>query len=205
MSEEYDALVRNGTWELVPPISASNIVGCKWIFRIKRHSDGSIDRFKARLVAKGATPVSTLLPTSPPISLHSGTPLPDPTEYRTVVGSMQYLSLTRPDISYAVNKLSQYMHQPSTEHWALVKRILRYLYGTLDEGVIFYRDTPLCLHAFSDADWDGNPDDFSSTSAYIVYLGRNLISWSSKKQNIVSRSSTEAEYCSVVTTAAELK
>ncbi|KAA8547264.1 hypothetical protein F0562_003872 [Nyssa sinensis] len=64
----------------------------------------------------GAKPISTSLPTSPPISLHSGTPLPDPTEYRTVVGSIQYLSLTRPDISYAFNKLSQYMHQPSTDH-----------------------------------------------------------------------------------------
>ena len=53
MLEEYDALVSNGTWELVPPATASNIVGCKWIFRIKQNSDGSIDRFKARLVAKG--------------------------------------------------------------------------------------------------------------------------------------------------------
>ncbi|KAK0580980.1 hypothetical protein LWI29_008358 [Acer saccharum] len=95
MSEECNALVRNGTWELVPPEVASNIVGCKWIFRIKRKTDGSVDRFKARLVAKGfnllsrtkmsgAKPVQTPLPTSPPISLHTGSPLADPSPYRTV-------------------------------------------------------------------------------------------------------------------------
>ena len=78
---------------------------------------------------------------------------------------MQYLSLTRLYISYAVNKLSQYMHQLSIEHWALIKRFLRYLCGTLDEGVTIYRDSPFSLHAFSDADWVGISNDFSSTSA----------------------------------------
>ncbi|RVW83187.1 Retrovirus-related Pol polyprotein from transposon RE1 [Vitis vinifera] len=325
MSEEYDALVRNGTWELVLSDSIPNIVGCKWIFRTKRHSDGSVDRHKARLVAKGfhqrpgidyhdtfspvvkpatihlvlslavsrdnpthvcklrkaiyglkqaprawyhelckffiasgfhnshadtslfvlntsgnllyllvyvddiiltgnddtmvhkfmqllahqfslkdlghlsyflgvevipndhgilssqqsyivdlltrtkmmdAKPVHTPLPTSPPITLHSGSPLKDSTEYRTIVGSLQYLLITRPDITFAVNKLSQYIHQPTTEHWIL--------------------------------------DDLTSTSFYVVYIGRNPISWSSKKQRTVARSSTEAEYRSAAATAVEL-
>jgi histone deacetylase 1/2 len=407
ISEEYDALVQNGTWELVPSDSSHNIVGCKWIFRTKRHSDGSIDRYKARLVAKGfhqrsgvdyhdtfspvvkpttirlvlslavtrgwslrqldvnnaflqghlsdnvymsqplgfidldhpthvcklqkaiyglkqaprawyhelrkfliasgfhnahadtslfilntggnllyllvyvddiiltgnndttvqkfiqllshrfslkdlgnlsyflgvevfpndhgillsqrryivdlltrtkmmdAKPVHTPLPTSPPITLHSGSPLKDPTEYRAIVGSLQYLLITRPDIAFAVNKLSQYMHQPTTEHWILVKRLLRYLCGSSSDGIQLYHDSPLSLHAFADAnplslhafsdsDWAGNKDDFTSTSAYIVYIGRNPISWSSKKQRTVARSSTEAEYRSVAATAAEL-
>ncbi|KAK9200192.1 hypothetical protein WN944_015388 [Citrus x changshan-huyou] len=368
MSEEYDALVRNGTWELVPPDGISNMVGCKWIFRIKRHSDGSIDRFKARLVAKGfhqrpgvdyhetsspvvkpttvrlvlsiainngwslrqldvnnaflqgrlsenvfiaqppgfvdhdhpsyvcklhkgiyglkqapqawyhelrqfllasgfknshsdtslfvlrsshhvlyllvyvddiivtgsndafvsqfvdclaqrfslkdlgplsyflgvevvphrlgillsqkryiedllkrtnmdnAKPVLTPLPTSSAaISLTSGTPLSDPTPYRVVVGSLQYLSFTRPDISFAVNRMAQFMHQPTTKHWVLVKHILRYLSGTLDKGLLLYRNSPLTLHgfadslhAFLDADWAGNKDDYSSTNAYLI-------------------------------------
>jgi len=153
----------------------------------------------------GAKPVSTPLPTSPPISLHSGMTLSDPTEYRTIIESLQYLSMTRPHITYAVNKLSQYMHQPSTEHWALVNRILRYLYGTLDERIIIHCNSSISLHAFSDADWAGDKDDYSSTSAYIVYLGRNPISWNSKKQKTITRSSTEAEYRSVAATAAEIK
>ena len=158
----------------------------------------------ARTKMSGAKPVQTPLPTSPPISLHSGTPLEDPTTYRTVVGSLQYLSLTRPDISYAVNKLSQFMHQPTNDHWELVKRVLRYLCGSLDEGILIHRGSPVSLHAYSDADWAGNKDDYSSTSAFVVYLGKNPISWSSKKQNTIARSSTEAEYRTVASTAAEL-
>ncbi|RVW35994.1 Retrovirus-related Pol polyprotein from transposon RE1 [Vitis vinifera] len=152
-----------------------------------------------------AKPAPTPLATSPILTLQSGTPLFDPTEYRIVVGSLQYLSLTRPDIAYTVNKLSQFMHQPTSDHWNAVKRLLRYLCGTLDHGITLCRTTPLALHAFSNSDWAGNKDDFTSTSAYIIYLGHNPISWSSKKQRTVARSSTEAEYRSVVSTAAEIR
>ncbi|RVW74760.1 Retrovirus-related Pol polyprotein from transposon RE1 [Vitis vinifera] len=148
-----------------------------------------------------AKPAPTPLATSPILTLQSGTPLSDPTEYRTVVGSLQYLSLTRPDIAYTVNKLSQFMHQPTSDHWNAVKRLLRYLCGTLDHDITLRRTSPLALHAFSDSDWAGNKDDFTSTSAYIIYLGHNPISWSSKKQRTVARSSTEAEYRSVASTA----
>ncbi|KAJ6861975.1 retrovirus-related pol polyprotein from transposon RE2 [Populus alba x Populus x berolinensis] len=397
MSAEYNALVSNGTWELVYPTTATNIVGCKWIFRIKRDSNGFVDRYKARLVAKGfhqrpgvdyietfspvikpttirlvlsiavangwtlrqldinnaflqgrlsetvfmaqppgfidsdhpthvcklhkaiyglkqaprawyhelrsfllaagftnshsdtslftqatgtnllyllvyvddiiltgnnaglvsqfvtrlaqrfslkdlgnlsyflgievvshpkgillsqrryiqellarthmeqAKPVLTPLPTnSSSLTVSSGSPLSNPTEYRTIVGSLQYLSLTRPDVSFAVNKMSQFMHAPTDEHWQIVKRILRYLCGTLNTGLLVHSNSPISLHAFSDADWAGNKDDYSSTSANLVYLGNNLISWSSKKQKTVARSSTEAEYRAVASTAAEL-
>ena len=159
-----------------------------------------------------AKPVLTPLPTSPPITLHSGSPLSDPSEYRAIVGSLQYLLLTQPNIVFAVNKLSQFMHKPTLDHWLLVKRLLRYLCGSVNERILLYRDSPQSLnafsvaqlHAFSDADWARNKDDFTSTSANIVYLGRNPISWSSKKQRSVARSSTEAEYRSIANTAAEL-
>ena len=99
-----------------------------------------------------AKPVLTPLPTiSAAISLTSGTPFFDPTPYRATVGSLQYLSLTRPDISFAVNKLTQFMHQPTSEHWVLVKHILGYLCGTLDKGLRLYRDSLLTLHGFSDS------------------------------------------------------
>ena len=152
-----------------------------------------------------AKPVTTPLPpSSSSLTLHSGATLSDPKEYREILGSLQYLLLTRLDIAFAVNKLSPFMHRPTTEHQALVKRLLQYLYGTINDGLQLFKDSPLSLHAFSDVDQDGNKDDFSTTSAHIVYLGHNTISWSSRKQQIVARSSIEAEYCTVATTKAEL-
>lgn len=150
-------------------------------------------------------PVSTPLPTSPKLTLNSGAPLSDPTEYRRVVGSLQYLALTRPDVSYAVNRLSQFMHRPTEDHWNAVKRVLRYLSGTLSHGIFLKKQTRPLLHAFSDADWAGDTDDYVSTNGFIVYLGTQPLSWTSKKQKGVARSSTEAEYRAVANTAAELR
>lgn len=151
-----------------------------------------------------AKPVSTPQATSPRLSLSTGTPLDNPKEYRMIIGSLQYLAYTRPDIAFSVNKLSQYMHKPTDAHWQAAKRILRYLAGTLTHGICINKHSPLNLHAFSDVDWAGDTDDFVSTNAYIVYLGSTPIAWTSKKQSGVARSSTEAEYRSVANTAAEL-
>lgn len=140
-----------------------------------------------------AKPILTPLATTPLLSLHSGSPLSNATEYQAIVGSLQYLSFTRPDLSFAVNKLSQFMHQPTNDHWIAVKRVLCYLCGTDDQGLLLHRQSSLSLHSFCDADWARNMDDFTSTSAYLVNIGSNLISWSSKKQQTVARSSTEAE------------
>jgi histone deacetylase 1/2 len=129
--------------------------------------------------------------------------LNDPTEYHQVIGALQYCTLTRPDISYAVNQLCQFMHAPREPHWIATKRVLRYLKGTIDYG-IHYTQSTTTLDAFCDADWAGNPDDRKSTSSYIVFLGQNLISWSAKKQSVVSKSSTEAEYRSMALVTAEL-
>jgi len=151
-----------------------------------------------------AKPTSTLLPPGCKLSLDMGAPLVDPTHYHATLGSLQYLSLTRPDVCFAVNKLSQFMHQPTDVHWKLVKRLLCYLLGTIHHCLLLYRHSPCSVHAFSDADWGGNKEDLSSTSAYVIYLGRNPISWSSKKQQTTARSSTEAEYRAVADTAAEI-
>ena len=137
-------------------------------------------------------------------SLHDGTSLTDATTYRSIVGGLQYLSLTRPDVAFAMNKLSQFMHRPTTQHWSAVKRLLRYLRGTIHHGLFLHRNSPLLLHGFSDADWADNADDRTSTSAHIVFLGRNAILWSSKKQRTVARSSTEAEYRAVASITAEI-
>lgn len=158
-----------------------------------------------RTKMENAKPALTPMCSSQILTASLGTPLADPTMFRATVGSLQYLGLTRPDIAFAVNRLSQYMHKPTDAHWDAVKRVLRYLAGTVTHGIFFSASTPLTLHAYSDADWAGNKDDYTSTGAYIVYIGKQHISWASRKQKSVSRSSTEAEYRSVADTAAELK
>ncbi|KAJ4816146.1 hypothetical protein LUZ62_028712 [Rhynchospora pubera] len=128
----------------------------------------------------------------------------DPQLYRSIVGALQYATLTRPDISFAVNRVSQFMQTPSINHWTAVKRILRYLSGTIHHGLRFTYGHPLTLHAYSDSDWAGCAIDRRSTTGFCIYLGGNLVSWSAKKQPTVSRSSTEAEYRSLALTSAEI-
>jgi hypothetical protein len=397
MNVEFDALLKNQTWSLVPPSSNQNIVGCKWVFRIKRNADGSIERYKARLVAKGfhqqpgvdydetyspvikpttvrtilsiaisagwcvrqidiqnaflhghlseevymtqppgynhpqlpnhicklrkaiyglkqaprawfsrlsnhllalgfhssksdsslficrtdtikiyvliyvddiiitssssvaiaqlllslqadfavkdlgslkfflgvevipttngvllsqqryikdiltrtkmleAKPVTTPMASSTSLSAYEGEPFPDHTLFRSTVGALQYLSITRLDIAFCVNKLSQFMHKPTLTHWQSVKRLLRYLKHTIQFGLHIYRSSCNRLQAFSDADWAGNRDDRRSTGSFCVFLGKNLLSWSCRKQATVARSSTEAEYKALANTAAEIK
>lgn len=394
MSTEYEALLSQGTWSLVPSPAHGNIIGCHWIFKLKRHSDGSIARYKARLVARGnqqtegldftetfcpvikqptlklvlalavhfgwqlkqldvtnaflhgvitedvymkqppgyidpqrpqyvcklhkalyglrqaprawyalfsthlqslgfhnsladtslfvlsqdsdityvliyvddiivtgnnSTFITTLLsqlqtnfalkdlgdlhyflgievlktsngliltqhkyaldlllkagmtdckPSLSPSSVKPSTvddsiPFLDVQFYRSIVGSLQYLTITKPEISHAVNYVCQFMHAPSQSHFAAVKRILRYIKGSLDQG-LYFTPSSLFLTAFCDADWAGDHLDRKSTSGFCVFLGDNLISWSAKKQGTVSRSSTEAEYRALAHTTAEL-
>lgn len=121
----------------------------------------------------------------------------DPHLYRSTVGALQYACITRPDLTYAVNKVSQFMAAPLDSHWQAVKRILRYLVGTKDMGLKLHQSKFLKLSALCDADWASNPVDRRYTTGFCIYLGPNLISWISKKQPIVSRSSTEAKYRSL--------
>jgi histone deacetylase 1/2 len=128
----------------------------------------------------------------------------DATKYRSIVGALQYLTLTRPDLAFAVNKVCQFLHAPTSLHWTAVKRILRYVRGTSGIGIKITKSPSTLLSAFSDADWAGSVDDRRSTGGFAVFLGPNLISWSAKKQATVSRSSTEAEYKSLANATAEL-
>uniref|UniRef100_A0A2N9EZA0 Apple domain-containing protein n=1 Tax=Fagus sylvatica TaxID=28930 RepID=A0A2N9EZA0_FAGSY len=360
MNLEFDALMKNGTWVLTSPSPNQNLIGCKWVYRIKRHADGSIERYKARLVAKGfhqqpgidygetfspvikPTTVRTILTIAlsagwsirqidiqnvflhgnlseevfmhqPPGYSHPSFPhhvcklkkalyglkqaprawfsrlstrlielgfhgsLSDTSLFiyksstytmfiliyvddiiitssnssaidnllsslqtdfavkdlgslhyflgievirntvgillsqkrldlfRSTVGALQYLSLTRPDIAFTVNKLSQFMHKPTLLHWQSVKRLLRYLKHTITYGLQIFKSSCLDLQAFSDVDWAGNKDDRRSTGSFCVFLGKNLISWSCRKQATVARSSIEAEYKALANAAAELK
>nr|XP_016511091.1 PREDICTED: uncharacterized mitochondrial protein AtMg00810-like [Nicotiana tabacum] len=146
------------------------------------------------------TPISA----SELLKLNDGALLTDATRYRRVLGRLQYLSFTRSDISYVVNKLSQFMQSPSNLHWKVVKRVLRYLHGTIKFGLRVSPNFDFNLRMYSDADWAGDLTDRSFTSSYILFLDSNPISWSFKKQKIVARSSTEAEYRVVANALTEL-
>jgi hypothetical protein len=140
------------------------------------------------------------------LAMSNGTPLSseDSTRYRSVVGALQYLSLTRPDISFAINHVCQFMTKPTSSHWSTVKRILRYLNHTIQLDLYFVKSASLFLGAFSNADCARDIDSHHSTSGYAIFLGGNLVSWSAQKQSTVSRSSTEVKYKAVADATAEL-
>ena len=147
-------------------------------------------------------PVATPSPVATPNS--KSETYDDPSTYRSIVGALQYLNMTRPDIAFAVNQACRSMHSPQPTDWMRLKDLLRYLKGTIDYGLHFKRDSDISLTAYSDADWAGNSFDRRSTGRFLVFLGSNLISWSSKKQPTVARSSTEAEYKAVANASSEL-
>ncbi|KAH9716300.1 retrovirus-related pol polyprotein from transposon RE1 [Citrus sinensis] len=288
MNEELQALNQNNTWTLVPRPQNANIIGSKWVYRIKYTDTGAIERFKARLIAKGFTQVpgidyketfssvikhttirlvlahavnlnwsmkqldvrnaflnghlnETVYMEQPPGFINPKLPshakyardllektkMQDSTtvatpmavkvvprfddaqpvnanEYRQIVGSLQYLTFTRPDIKHAVNKVCQKFQQPTKADLRAVKWILRYLKGTLNFGLIYLKQSSLILYGFSNSDWAGCPLTRRSTSGFYIYLGSNCISWSSKKQTTVARSSAEAEYRCMASTAVKL-
>jgi len=128
----------------------------------------------------------------------------DSTRYRSVVGALQYITLTRPDLAFAINKVCQYLHSPTTTHWSAVKRVIRYLKFSMNTGLLIRKKSPLIVSGFSDADWAGCRDDRRSTGGFVIFLGSNVISWSARKQPTMSRSSTEAEYKSMANATAEM-
>ncbi|GJU33044.1 ribonuclease H-like domain-containing protein [Tanacetum coccineum] len=147
-------------------------------------------------------PCRTLIDTEKKLELE-GSPVTDPTLYRSLAGSLQYLTFTRPDLSYAVQQLCLYMHDPRELHLNAMIRVLCYLRRTTYLGLQLFRSTTSQLIAYSDADWAGCPATRRSTSGYSIFLGENLLTWSFKRQDTLSRSSAEAEYRGVANAVAE--
>jgi hypothetical protein len=118
----------------------------------------------------------------------------DATKYRSLVGSLRYLTCTRPDISYSVGVVSRFMEEPVYTHLKAVKRILRYIRGTESFGLFYTKAEDFMLEGYSDSDWCGDVDDRKSTSGYVFFLGDTTFTWLSKKQPVVTLSTCEAEY-----------
>ena len=148
-------------------------------------------------------PVATPADTKPKASAADGKLIDDATTYRSIAGALQYLTITRPDIAYAVQQVCLHMHAPRDVHQTMMKRILRYVKGTTSLGIQLRAAPSPTITAYSDADWAGCPDTRRSTSGFCVFLGNSLISWSSKRQTMVSRSSTEAEYRAIANAISE--
>ncbi|XP_076934027.1 uncharacterized protein LOC143600139 [Bidens hawaiensis] len=148
-------------------------------------------------------PCVTPVDTTSKLSANTGNLLPNDTLYRELAGALQYLTFTRPDITYAVQQVCLFMHAPRDSHFGFMKRIIRYLSSSIDHGLRIVPSSSATLTAYSDADWGGCLDSRRSTSGYCVFLGDNLLSWSSKRQATISRSSVEAEYRGVANAVAE--
>jgi hypothetical protein len=149
-------------------------------------------------------PVDTPMDPNVKLLQNQGEPYPDPGRYRRLVGKLNYLTMTRPDISFAVSVVSQFLNSPCDSHWNALVRILRYIKGSPGKGLVYSDRGHTNIVGYSDADWAGDVNDRRSTSGYCVLIGGNLISWKSKKQPVVSRSSTEAEYRAMAHATCEL-
>lgn len=151
----------------------------------------------------GVVPADTPVDTKAKLD-ETGDLLSDVGQYQRLVGRLIYLTITRPDITYAVSLVSRFMHAPRRQHMDAVTRILRYLKGSPGRGIWMRNNGHHSISAYTDADWAGCPVDRKSTSGYCIFVGGNLVTWKSKKQNVVARSSAEAEYRAMATTTSEI-
>lgn len=138
--------------------------------------------------------------THPPMELNAkfrkkdGTPLSDATLYRRLGGSLIYLTMTQPDIAYAVQVVSQFVGNPHKNHFSSVHCLLRYIIGTVDRGLFYSSLSPLHLQGYSDTDWAGCLDTRCSTMGWCMVLGTFAISWKCKRQSAISKSLAEAKH-----------
>lgn len=145
---------------------------------------------------EGCNSVPTPLVVNEKLQKEDGSKEVDASIYRSLVGSLLYLTATRPDIMYAASLLSRFMHKPTQIHFGTAKRVLRYIQGSMEYGIMFERNVVPKLYGFCDSDWGGSVDDSKSTSGYAFTLGTGVFSWQSKKQKTVALSTAEAEYVS---------
>ena len=151
-----------------------------------------------------AKPCTTPMVPNVQLMPDDGDPFYNPERYRRVVGKLNYLTVTRPDIAYAVSVVSQFTSAPTIKHWAALEQILCYLKKAPGLGILYSSQGHTRIECFSDADWAGSKFDRRSTTGYCVFFGGNLVAWKSKKQSVVSRSSAESEYRAMAQATCEI-
>ncbi|GJT41540.1 retrovirus-related pol polyprotein from transposon TNT 1-94 [Tanacetum coccineum] len=215
MQEELNEFEHLGVWELVPRTDKVMVITLKWIYKVKLDELGGILKNKARLVACGyrqeegidfeesfalkygfdsCDPVDTPMVEKSKLDEDKEGKAVDPLHYRGMIGTLLYLTASRPDLQFAICMCARYQVWPTEKHLHAVKRIFRYLRGTINQGLWYPKDSSIALTAFAYAYHAGCQDTRRSTSGSMQFLGDRLVSWSSKRQKSVVISSTEAEY-----------
>ena len=156
----------------------------------EKYARNIVKKFRLDSKKHASTPMSS----STKLNVDSSGVEMSPTLYRSIIESLLYLTTSRPDIAFSIGVCARYQAAPKESHLTTVKRIIRYINGTPDYGLWYSKDLNACLAGYLDADWAGSVDDRKSTTEGCFYLGNNLVSWMSKKQNSVSLSTAEAEY-----------
>eukprot|EP00253_Pinus_taeda_P022034 PITA_22034 len=164
-----------------------------------KYAKNLVDRFRMQDCKLATTPMEPGLK----LSTQSSSPLVDETLFRQLVGSLIYLTATRPDISFVVSYFSRFMSAPKADHWIIAKRVLRYVRGTSDYGLLYTQSSDPILSGYTDSDWVGSVDDRKCTVGYVFSLGSGVVTWTSKKQQAVALSSREAEYRGAVKASCE--
>ena len=166
----------------------------------EKHAKNLVKRFSLDSKKHTSTPISSLVK----LSLDATGVEVDPTLYRSMIGSLLYLTASMLDIAFSVGVYARFQVAPKESHFTAVKRIIRYINGTSDYGIWYSRDSNECLVGYLDADWAECVDDRKSTSGGCFYLGNNMVSWMSKKKILVSLSTIEAEYIAAGSCCAQL-
>ena len=170
---------------------------------IMMHQAKYVEKLLQRFGFEDCKPVATPVETGFRFSVEDSSDVFDTSLYQQAVGCLIYACNTRPDIQYAVSQLSRFMHNPGTKHWQAVKRVFRYLKGTLSLAMFYGASVQSCLHAFTDSDWAGCYDTRVSIGGNCFFLGSSCISWLSKKQSTMVTSSYEVEYKAIFTARVE--
>ena len=175
---------------------ASVILGVKIIRKgdsIMLTQEHYVEKLLTKYGHSNVTPVSTPYDANTQLKKNKGEPVAQ-REYAQIIGSLLHLmNFSRPDIAYAVCRLSRYTHNPNQEHWAAIDRLMKYLRGTMSYGIL-YSGFPAVLEGYSDANWISDSDEIKSTSGYVFTLAGGAISWKSAKQTIIARSTMESEF-----------
>nr|GEZ22775.1 retrovirus-related Pol polyprotein from transposon TNT 1-94 [Tanacetum cinerariifolium] len=189
MQEELLQFKRIDVWVLVPAPDNISPITLKCLFKNKHDEEQTVIQNKSCLIVRG-----TLMEIKDNLNLDpKGTPV-DEMKYRSMIGSLMYLTSSRPDIVHATCLCARYQAKPTEKHLKEVRRIVRYLRGTINTGLWYTKDSGFELTRFSDADYAGCKDTFKSTSGGAQFLGEKLVRWSSKKQDCTALSTTKAEY-----------